>query len=88
MTNFYIAAAWVITLGVVGGYALTLAIRGRRLSRLVPAERRRWMADASRDVDADTADATTADFGSVDNIGQSATRSHAAHGGAGGASHV
>ena len=43
MTDFYIAAAWVITFGAVGGYALSLVIRGRRLSRSVPVDRRRWM---------------------------------------------
>lgn len=45
MTNFYIAAAWVVTFGMVGGYAISVLIRGRRLTKLVPIERRRWMMD-------------------------------------------
>lgn len=47
MTNFYIAAAWVLTFGAVGAYALSLVLRGRRLSRAVPADRRRWMGAPS-----------------------------------------
>lgn len=48
MTNFYIAAAWVTTFVIVGGYALSIVIRGRRLTQLVPVEQRRWMADRTR----------------------------------------
>lgn len=47
MTNFYIAAAWVTTFGIVGAYAVSVLVRGRRLTRLVPYERRRWMMDRS-----------------------------------------
>lgn len=45
MTNFYIAAAWVATFGIVGAYAVSVIVRGRRLSAVVPAGRQRWMAD-------------------------------------------
>ncbi|HEY8524492.1 MAG TPA: hypothetical protein VIL48_05995 [Acidimicrobiales bacterium] len=38
----YIAAGWLGTAAVVGGYAVHLLRRGRRLSRQVPAEERRW----------------------------------------------
>ncbi len=46
LETFYIAAAWIITFVVIGGYALSLVIRGRRLSRSVPVEKRRWMRGA------------------------------------------
>ncbi len=49
MTDFYIAAAWVVTFGAVGGYALSLVIRGRRLSRSVPVDRRRWMGTPNQE---------------------------------------
>ncbi len=42
-TGFYIAVAWVVTLGVTALYALWLLRRGRELSRRVPGEQRRWM---------------------------------------------
>lgn len=38
----YILAGWGVTLGTLSVYALTLALRGRRLSKQVPPERRRW----------------------------------------------
>lgn len=38
----YIAAGWLATSGLLGGYALVLVRRGRRLSRQVPPEERRW----------------------------------------------
>lgn len=38
----YIAAAWLATGALVGGYALSVLRRGRRLSRQVPVEERRW----------------------------------------------
>lgn len=38
----YVAAAWVIVFGSMGAYALVTVIRGRRLSRQVPQEKRRW----------------------------------------------
>lgn len=42
-TNFYIALAWIITFGAVGGYGVSVIVRGRKLSRVVPPEHRRWM---------------------------------------------
>lgn len=67
MTTFYIAAAWVATFVIVGGYALSVVLRGRRLSRIVPAERRRWMDDRTRNEDPlvafDIADPNGADRG-------------------------
>lgn len=38
----YVAASWAIVFGAMGGYALVTVVRGRRLSRKVPAEKRRW----------------------------------------------
>jgi hypothetical protein len=38
----YIAIGWIGTAAVLGGYALSVLRRGRRLSRQVPAEERRW----------------------------------------------
>jgi hypothetical protein len=38
----YVAAGWLSALGLVGGYALWVVRRGRRLSRQVPPEERRW----------------------------------------------
>ncbi|MFV0316766.1 MAG: hypothetical protein ACK5O2_07350 [Microthrixaceae bacterium] len=43
MTNFYIAMAWIVTIGAVALYAIWLVLRGRALSREVPPEDRRWM---------------------------------------------
>ncbi len=40
---WYIVAAWGATLGGVGIYATLLLRKGRRLSRVVPPEDRRWM---------------------------------------------
>ncbi len=39
----YIIGAWAVTFVAVGAYAAAIIRRGRRLSRIVPAERRRWM---------------------------------------------
>jgi CcmD family protein len=39
----YILGAWAVTVVVIGGYAIALIRRGRRLSREVPPESRRWM---------------------------------------------
>jgi hypothetical protein len=39
----YIIAAWGITFGAVGVYAAAVIRRGRRLSKVVPPEQRRWM---------------------------------------------
>lgn len=38
----YVAAGWGMAAVVIGGYALALVGRGRRLSRRVPPEERRW----------------------------------------------
>jgi hypothetical protein len=38
----YIAAGWLATAALIGGYALTVVRRGRKLSRHVPPEERRW----------------------------------------------
>jgi hypothetical protein len=38
----YIAAAWIIVFGGLGGYAVRTILRGRSLSRQVPPEKRRW----------------------------------------------
>lgn len=38
----YVAAAWAIVFGAMGGYALLTVVRGRRLSKKVPPEKRRW----------------------------------------------
>lgn len=39
----YIVAAWAVTFGGVAAYAAAVIRRGRRLSKIVPPERRRWM---------------------------------------------
>ena len=39
----YIAAGWSISAAVLVAYAVTILLRGRRLSGRVPARRRRWM---------------------------------------------
>jgi len=39
----YIAAAWIGTFAAVGVYALALVRRGRRLSKVVPPDERRWL---------------------------------------------
>ncbi|HKH05636.1 MAG TPA: hypothetical protein VKA65_10765 [Acidimicrobiales bacterium] len=38
----YVAAGWGATFLLVGGYAVSLVLRGRKLSRQVPPEDRRW----------------------------------------------
>jgi hypothetical protein len=38
----YVAAGWGAAVLLIGGYAFTLIQRGRRLSRQVPPEERRW----------------------------------------------
>ncbi len=38
----YVAAGWTATIGLLGGYAAAVIRRGRRLSRVVPPEERRW----------------------------------------------
>ena len=39
----YVGLAWGISAAAVGGYAVSLIRRGRRLSQRVPEESRRWM---------------------------------------------
>lgn len=39
----YVASAWGISVVVLGGYVASVLRRGRRLSRQVPPESRRWM---------------------------------------------
>ncbi len=39
----FIIGAWGVTFAAVGGYAASLIRRGRRLSRQLPPEDRRWM---------------------------------------------
>jgi hypothetical protein len=38
----YVAAGWIGAGLVLGGYAVSLVRRGRKLSRQVPPEERRW----------------------------------------------
>ncbi len=38
----YVAAGWIATIGLLGGYAATTIRKGRRLSRTIPPEERRW----------------------------------------------
>jgi hypothetical protein len=38
----YVAAGWIGTAALIGGYALVVLRRGRKLSRQVPTEERRW----------------------------------------------
>jgi hypothetical protein len=38
----YVIAAWLIVLGAFAAYAAVTVVRGRSLSKQVPAERRRW----------------------------------------------
>ena len=38
----YVAAGWIATIGLLGGYAAATIRKGRRLSRVVPPEERRW----------------------------------------------
>ena len=38
----YVAAAWAVVFGGMGAYAFATIVRGRRLSKKVPPEKRRW----------------------------------------------
>lgn len=38
----YVAAGWSLAVALIGGYALVVLLRGRKLSRRVPPEARRW----------------------------------------------
>jgi hypothetical protein len=46
----YILVAWIVTALAVAAYCARLVHRGRRLSRAVPAARRRWMTTDATDV--------------------------------------
>jgi hypothetical protein len=39
----YIATAWIATFAAVGAYALWVIRRGRKLSKVVPPDERRWL---------------------------------------------
>jgi hypothetical protein len=38
----YVTASWIFVFGSIGVFAVATVVRGRRLSRRVPPERRRW----------------------------------------------
>jgi hypothetical protein len=38
----FVAAAWAVVFGGMGAYALAPVMRGRRVSKQVPPEKRRW----------------------------------------------
>lgn len=42
-TDMYIVLAWVVTFVAVGSYAAAVIRRGRKLSKVVDPEQRRWM---------------------------------------------
>jgi hypothetical protein len=42
-TTAYIATAWIGTFAAVALYTAVIVRRGRRLSKVVPPEQRRWM---------------------------------------------
>ena len=39
----YILTGWIATFGAVGIYAFSVIRRGKKLSKVVPPEQRRWM---------------------------------------------
>jgi uncharacterized membrane protein len=39
----FIIGSWAVTIAVLGAYTLVTLRRGKRLSRQVPPESRRWM---------------------------------------------
>jgi hypothetical protein len=45
----YIFTAWIVSVLAIGAYCGRLVQRGRRLSRAVPAEHRRWMTSDTTD---------------------------------------
>ena len=55
----FVAAGWTIIVVVLAAYSLRLAVRGRRLARLVPPARRRW-AEADADLPPTRAGESTA----------------------------
>lgn len=48
MNTGYIVTAWIIVFATLAAYAVVTILRGRRLSRQVPPDRRRWI-DAPAD---------------------------------------
>jgi hypothetical protein len=38
----YVIASWIIVFGSIGAFSVVTILRGRRLSRQVPPEKRRW----------------------------------------------
>lgn len=38
----YVGASWIFVFASIGLFAIATVVRGRRLSRRVPPERRRW----------------------------------------------
>jgi hypothetical protein len=45
----YILTAWIVAAVAVAAYCARLVQRGRRLTRAVPSEHRRWMTSDSPD---------------------------------------
>lgn len=41
--DVYIAIAWIATFGSVGLYSAWVVLRGRKLSKMVPPDQRRWL---------------------------------------------
>lgn len=39
----YAVAGWIVVVGGIAAFAVLTVVQGRRLSREVPPERRRWM---------------------------------------------
>lgn len=52
----YIAAGWLVSVLSVATYALVVLLRGRKLSRSVPSERRRWLTSEELDGSSETDD--------------------------------
>ncbi|CAM8624734.1 hypothetical protein MCETE7_01012 [Acidimicrobiia bacterium] len=38
----YVIASWIVAFGALGAYSVATVLRGRRLSKQVPPEKRRW----------------------------------------------
>ena len=45
----FILSAWLVSALVVAAYCARLVQRGRRLTKAIPAERRRWMTTDAND---------------------------------------
>jgi len=39
----FVYASWAVVIAAIGGYAWSVTQRGRRLSKQVPPEKRRWL---------------------------------------------